>query len=230
MTVLSWSSRQKNYWSAIRILDDWKLLCFAWKWHGGKTRVLGLDDMSEKALVSKLHELFEEADIIIGHNGDKFDIKKAKAKFLQYKLKPTPPNKTIDTIKLARKHFSLESYRLDDLGEFLGVGRKIDTGGIQLWLDVMANDPKAWKKMKRYNKQDVDLLEAVYEELSPWMHNHPNLNLVNDSLGTCPLCGKDDLQKRGYGYSMVSKYQRYRCMSCGKWSRGSVIRTDVTIR
>jgi hypothetical protein len=48
------------------------------------------------------------------------------------------------------------------LGHFLGIGRKLNHTGKALWLGCMSGDPKSWKKMRRYNQQDVRLLEAVY--------------------------------------------------------------------
>jgi hypothetical protein len=35
----------------------------------------------------------------------------------------------------------------------------------------MADDPKAWALMGRYNRQDVKLLEKLYVALLPWIQN-----------------------------------------------------------
>ena len=243
LTVLSWGAYQKGNWNALKVLEDWRMLTFAYKWHGAKTtHVKGLPDYDlykkdpkdDKALIADLWELFNEADIIIGHNGDQFDIKKTNARFIYHGMTPPPPTKSIDTLKVARKHFKFTSNRLDALGEFLGVGRKEQTGGLDLWLDCMAGDDKAWRQMKKYNKQDVVLLEDVYNKLTPWMHNHPNihLNLVDDEVPKCtnPDCQSDKLQRRGYGRTNTTIHQRYQCQDCGKWGRGKNIKSGVDIR
>jgi len=33
----------------------------------------------------------------------------------------------------------------------------------------------------------------------------------------CPYCGSDDYQKRGFGYNLSQKYQRYQCKVCRRW-------------
>ncbi len=48
----------------------------------------------------------------------------------------------------------------------------------------MNKDPAAWKVMEKYNKQDVLLLEKVYDRLLPWIKSHPNHHLFN---GHVPL-------------------------------------------
>lgn len=223
----------------VKVLRESHLLSFAYKWAGEKTtHVRALPDYptykkdprSDKELVRELWRLFQEADIIIAHNGDKFDQRKSNARFIKWGLTPPPPYKTIDTLKIARKYFKFESNRLNALGEYLGVGQKAKTGGFDLWWDCINGDESAWRLMKKYNKQDVVLLESVYEALRPWMHNHPNINLDTDTLHACPSCGSDRIIKRGFGYTTVGRYQRYQCDLCGKWSKSGTMRLPVEIR
>ena len=75
-----------------------------------------------------------------------------------------------------------------------------------------------WRKMVKYNKRDVSLLEKVYIKMRPWINNHPNLNLINDTKELCPNCG-GHLQKRGFAITRVAKHQRFQCQSCGAWSQ-----------
>ena len=109
-------------------------------------------------LVKDLRDLFDEADVLIAHNGDRFDIRKAQARMIRYNMKPPSRYQTIDTLKAARKHFQFDSSRLDALGQYLGLGRKLPTTGFNLWKRTMAGDRKAWAIMKRYNKHDVEIL------------------------------------------------------------------------
>lgn len=220
-------------------IEEWRMLSFAFKWYGEKRthcRILpdyslySEDPKNDRALVEDLYSLFNEADIIIGHNGDRFDIRKTNARFIKHGLQPTPPYKTVDTLKIAKKYFKFDSNRLDALGDYLGVGRKLRTGGQDLWHDVMDGDMKAWERMRRYNKQDVVLLENVYNVLKPWMTNHPVVEFSDIDIA-CPLCGSKDLERRGFSFtnSGLSKKQRYRC-KCGKWTHGPSIRTNQIIR
>ena len=74
--------------------------------------------------------MFDEADVVIAHNGDKFDMRKANARFGHYE--PPMPVQQVDTLKVARKYFKFESNKLGDLGEHLGLGNKEVTGGFAL--------------------------------------------------------------------------------------------------
>lgn len=214
------------------------LLSFAYQWLGNdRVFVKALSDYprykkdphNDRDLAWDLRQLFDEADVIIAHNGNKFDIKMANAAFAIHGFKPPSPYKQVDTLMVARSKFRFNSNKLDDLGKLLKVGEKVNTGGFGLWAKCLQGDMSAWKKMKKYNKHDVELLLKVYLILRPWMTNHPNLNLGHE-VNKCPACQSNKLHSRGYGYTLTTKYQRLQCQSCGKWSRGNNQKTDVVIR
>jgi RNase H-like protein len=198
------------------------ILSYSAKWLGGRHVTKGLIDYpgyekdreNDKALVGDLWELFNEADVIVAHNGDEFDVKKCNMRFSVHGLNPPSPYKTVDTKKLAKKHFAFESNSLNDLGKVLGLGKKVSTGGFGLWLKVMEGDEKAWKRMKGYNRGDVTLLEKVYLHFRPWSPGHPVW-----SGESCPKCGVGKLHRRGEAVAKTVTYQRYQCQGCGGWSR-----------
>ena len=217
-----WGKFEQN---VIEFEEEWYLLCFAYKWLGEKkTHVVALPDFSEykKAptndieVVRALYNLFNEADVVVAHNGDRFDQKKSHARFIYHGMPPPEPYQSVDTCKLARKYFAFNSNKLDDLGSHLKLGRKIKTGGFDLWMGCMKGDKKAWKKMKGYNKQDVDLLEAVYLKLRPWDAGHPAVNVLDRRPDSCPKCGGTHINKgMKYKATNTNLYQYYRCMDCG---------------
>jgi len=201
------------------------MLCYSYKWLGEKkTHSVGLNTMSESKLVKSLYDLFNKADIIIAHNGDSFDVKMANQYFIKEGLKPNNNYKTIDTKKLAKQQFKFVSNKLDDLGDYLGIGRKLQTGGFDLWLGCMEGDKKSWSKMLKYNEQDVVLLEKVYLKLRPWC-KHPNLNLISNK-NRCEVC-QGTLQPRGYQYNVRNRYHRYQCKECGHSQKGELVKFKV---
>lgn len=213
------------------------MFCFAHKWLGQRrTHIVSLSDFKsykssprdDKPLISALYDLFEQADIIIAHNGDSFDQKVANGRFLVHGITPPQPYKQIDTLKIARRYFKLNSNKLDDLGRVLGVGRKQRTGGIDLWYDVYHQDPKAVKKMLSYNIQDVKLLERVYLKLRPWIAGHPSLSLISGINDACPKCGQGPLIRAGLYYTRVCKVINFRCKACGGYAKQRLsIKTGV---
>lgn len=221
----NWGIYQQD---AIRVVKQWHILSFAYKWlDGKKTHVYGLidypgyrkDPSNDRKLVEHLHRLFDEADVIIAHNGNRFDQKKVHARFAFHGLLPPQPYEQIDTRQVASRYFAFTSNRLNDLGEYLGVGHKVPTGGFALWEGCMRGEKRAWKIMKQYNRQDVILLEQVYLALRPWMTAHPAVNVINAKADGCPVCGKGPLHKRGLRSTKISTFQRYQCQACGAWTR-----------
>lgn len=207
---------QKYEANVLEYEKDWEILCFAYKWLGkSKIHVERRYGKSDKVLVKKLWALFEKADIVVAHNGNQFDIKKFKARALVHGLTPPSSVTSIDTKIEAKRYFKFDSNKLDDLGRLLGIGRKHSTGGFELWLGCMQGDAASWKKMMKYNKQDVALLEQVYLKMRPWMTSHPNVSRSNG----CPNCGSTKLKSYGIRTTKVSTYQRLRCMACGAFSR-----------
>lgn len=220
-----WGKYEQN---VIAYEEEGFMLSFAYKWLGQKTtKAYSLPDFkgyrsnkhNDRLLVIRLHELMTEADIIVAHNGDKFDIKKSNARFIKYKLTPTPPYKTIDTYKVAKKYFSFNSNKLNDLCNHLDLGSKVSTGGFDLWLGCMNGDMKAWKRMVKYNKKDVTILEKLYVALRPWIANHPHMNIKTLRVKGCSNCGSMNVVNKGIGITFRGKYQRVKCLTCGHWDK-----------
>lgn len=210
-----WDKYEQN---ALGFEKERELLCFAYKWLGEKhTTVCSLHTLTEKQLVTKLHDLINEADIVVGHNCKQFDNKMANAFFIKQGLLPPSPYKVIDTLSIARTKFRFNSNHLGDLGEYLGLGGKKQTGGFGLWLGCLKGDKKSWKTMIEYNKRDVELLEKVYLKLVPWANSTPFVELGK----SCISCGSYDLRSRGFSINKVFMSRRYQCQNCGKWMLSS---------
>lgn len=221
--------------TVISFEHDWYLLSFAYKWQGEtKIHSHALVDYPEfrrnhktdRALTRELWKVFDAADIIVAHNGDNFDIPKANTRFLYHRLQPPTPYKTVDTKKMAKRHFQFDSNKLDDLGKCLGLGRKMVHTGFSLWERCMAGEEKAFTEMRRYNMQDILLLERVYLKLRSWSNTHPVVAL-GEGTGACPKCGGKKVHKRGFAYTGQSRKQRYQCQGCGGWFEGGAKRLGV---
>lgn len=218
-----------NYIPPDAILQERYIICGSFRMMGEKRvkSVSVLDDPArfkkdpsdDEHVVRELHKVISKADAIVGHNGDNFDMKFFNGRALFYGLDPLPRITQVDTLKIAKRFFRLNSNRLDYLGEYLGLGRKISTTQ-QLWLDCLAGKKGAVREMVRYNKQDVNLLEEVYNKLRPYDDKGPNFNLYErGSDPVCPHCGSVHLQKRGFQHALTRVYQRYQCTECGGWTR-----------
>ena len=221
--------------SILRVEQPWYMLSFSYKWMGEKkVYTHALPDYpgykrnkeDDSSLLCDLHKLFDEADILIAHNGDRFDVRKTNARFIINGMLPPSPYKTIDTLKVARRHFHFDSNKLGDLGEYLKLGKKLVHTGFDLWARCMRGEPKAWNMMRRYNRRDIVLLERVYDRLKPYIVNHPNLGLYTERPDhpECPTCRSSHVTRQGFRVSRSRKYRQYKCMDCGSWSQGALIK------
>lgn len=220
-----------------QLKQDWSILTWAAKWLGedqvmyDSVHYYTDDPRDDHMVLQGLWDLLDEADIVVAHNGNRFDIPRVNTRFLLQDMPPPSPYKKIDTCEVAKRNFAFTSNRLDNLGKFLGVGRKVDTGGFGLWTRCLAGDKEAFEKMLEYNVQDVQLLEDVYLAMRPYMPNHPNVGVHNDEeIFQCPKCGGVHLVRRGFQTTNVGKYQRYQCTDCGGWSRGRYTENSIAKR
>jgi len=222
--LTTWDLFPKNMIPIQNILKERSLICAAWKVHG-ETKVHSIcvrpDDVyNDQEVVETLYKVLSDADEIIGHYSDRFDLPMLRTRALRYGLGPLPPVAQTDTYKMARTYFKFNSNKLDYIAGFLGVGRKTKTG-YELWQKCALGDKVSLKKMVAYNKNDVRILGNVYETLVSYAPAKLNTNLITDKI-VCPSCGSNDVQKRGISYTRAGKKQRYHCQSCGHWSHGPI--------
>lgn len=209
---------QKWETNIIEFKEEFSLLCYSYKWLGDKkthvvTRQFHKDD---KLICESLRNLLISADVAIGHNTNAFDIKKLNARLAFHKLSPCKKLSAIDTKLVAKRYFAFNSNSLDDLGKYLGLGRKVKHEGFSLWLGCEAGDKKAWKKMVQYARMDVVLLEKIYNRLKPFIQDHPSLAAIKEKVG-CPTCSSSHVQKRGVRANHSGLRQQMLCRSCGAW-------------
>lgn len=210
-----------------QLLETSRVLCFAAKWYGESEEFFFSEKKHKrKRMLKALHKFMDEADAIIHYNGQRFDIPVINREFLLENILPPTPYKQIDLLRVVKKQFRFVSNKLDHVCDELGLGTKVKHQGHELWLACMDGDAEAWRVMEEYNKQDVTLLEKLYDKLLPWITNHPNHAIYKQTKDTdllldkiCPNCGSVALVKRGTQATSTRRYQRFRCTDCGTWSR-----------
>lgn len=208
----SWGKYEQNI---IAFQKESEILCYAAKWLDKEEVLTGKKNKkSNKNIATELWKLMDEADIVIAHNGDRFDIRVINACFLTNNLPPPSPFKTVDTRKVAKRYFFLQSNKLDDIGAKLDLGRKLKHEGIELWFGCMNDDPESWRKILEYNVQDIILLEKIYLRLRPWISNHPNYNYYTASQVACPKCGSSESFGNGTRYLISGRRQKRVCKNC----------------
>lgn len=206
-----------------QIIATSRVMCFAAKWLD-KKEIMFHSEVKDghPATILAAHALLEEADAVLSYNGERFDLPTLNKEFIKYGLPPTAPYHHIDLLKVAKRRFRFTSNKMDHLARELDLKGKVRHPGHEMWVDCMNGDLKAWKLMERYNKQDVRLLERIYEKMLPWIDTHPNQALyVEDKITdpTCTNCGSVHVHSRGLQRNKSHAYIRYHCNNCGTWMR-----------
>jgi DNA polymerase elongation subunit (family B) len=204
-----------------QIIDTSYILCWAAKWLGQPEihfeRTLH-QKRSSKGMLRHIHGLMECADMIVTYNGNKFDIPTLNREFLIHGIPPPAPTKLMDLYQHVKRRFRFSSNKMDHVAQELGIGKKVEHEGFSLWVKCMENDKDAWKTMEQYNRNDVVILEGIYDRILPWLPNQGHA-VRNDGQLVCPNCGGTKYQQRGFQYSQVAKYVRFQCLSCFHWFR-----------
>jgi len=197
------------------------------KWQGSDVFAKMLPDYKgykagsydDKKLVKDLWHLLDDADIAVAHNGKDFDFRVITGRFLYHGMQPPSPYKIVDTKLVSSRVARFNSNALNDLGQHFGFGKKIKTD-FDLWLGCMRGDPKSWRDMIKYNKQDVLLLEKVYKRFLPYIADHPSHAIYREE-DVCPKCGSAALKSWGIVRTATRTYRRLKCMDCGGWARNT---------
>lgn len=229
----------EDYTSHENIIQERYVVCAAWKELGkskihtvstlDNPRLFRRDPHNDLHVIQTLHKVLSEADVIVAHNGDGYDIKFTEGRMLAHGLSPLPPIPSIDTLKIAKARLLLNSNKLDYIARYLKLGKKIHTRN-ELWLRVLAGDASAIREMVKYNAYDVELLEKVFLKLRPYAANHINRQLFGHEDG-CPRCGSRHVQSRGTHRAISRNYRRWQCVDCGGWFKtqpeGKAIKSRV---
>lgn len=230
-----WGIWQQNV--AINQIDtDWFILTWAAKWlfddkvYSGSVTPKEAVNQDDRRMLKGIWALLNEAEIVIAHNGQKFDISKLNTRFLVNEMQPPLPYQAIDTLIHIRRQFGFTSNKLDYVNKLLNLERKQETGGFELWDKCYKGDKEALVKMLDYNIQDVRILEDTYLRIRPWIKPHPscNLNLL-DGHERCPSCGSKDLISQDKTYNTyASKFELMRCGNCGSVARKRLSSLTIT--
>ena len=228
----------KNYIRPEDVEQDWFVISWAAKWVCDNVvfsdvltpeEALNQDD---KRICKRMWELFDTADVVLGHNSRKFDVRRMNWRFIIHKFSPPSPYKIIDTLTESRKISAASSHKLDQLAKKTGInGGKTDTD-FGLWKECVRGNGDALKKMVEYNEHDILIGEEWYFVIRPWMKAHPNMGLYYDTNELrCRNCGNTDVKISNKPYhTPANSYKSWRCGECGAVGRTNTAVIDIEKR
>lgn len=178
------------------IIKERAVICVCWMRDGEETvhRLLWQKPYDDKALIKALLPVLADADEVVAHNANRFDIPWLRTRALKHGFR-FPEVKVVDTLRIAWGKFRFNSSRLDYLAKFLGVGAK-GASGWKLWEGAIQGDEKALNALVDYCAQDVRVLAKVYAKLAPHVRPATHAGVFDKKPAwSCPHCGTTQVKK-----------------------------------
>jgi len=219
---LFWSSGYKLNIPCTNIIKERAIICISYKWAGDdKIYSLTWDNkQNDKSMLEKFIPIANEADELVAHNGDRFDLPWIRTRCLFHRIPMFPSYTSIDTLIQSRARFRFNNNSLDYIANFLGLGGKLPTG-FDLWKKiVLNNDKKALNEMMVYCENDVILLEKVYNTMANYFPHKTHYGpMLGEGKSSCPECGSSNLRfnRRTFTASGIERIQ-LECNDCGKYN------------
>jgi hypothetical protein len=192
--VLSWRVGWKINIDHDNILQERAIICIGYKWETDKeAKVICWDEQqNDRNMLAEFLNIAEEADELVAHNGDCFDLPWLRTRCAFHRLPCSPLLKTADTLQWAKRKFNFNSNKMDYIAGYLGFGRKLKTE-FGLWKDVLLkNDREALARMAEYCRRDVELLEKVWGQLEQQVRHKTHAGVMaGKDKWTCPSCASE---------------------------------------
>lgn len=206
------------------MVTEWpRTICAAWRFYGDKaTQFASLWDDGAEGMLRRVWEAYDQADVLYGHNVDRFDSRKLNSEWRDLGMWAPSPYKVVDTLKEARKTFGDESNTLAALTARLGIDTKTDKYEVAIARAAVAGDKAAQRRLKAYNVGDIAASEALVDRLRGWIPSHPhNLMGTANDRPTCNQCWGDNLERNGTKLAQQITYTLWRCLDCGANVQGT---------
>lgn len=117
---------------------------------------------NDAPLLRDLLAWLEDVDIIIAHNGLKFDLPFLRTRAVVHGLPPVNFQKIIDPVQLARQHFRFQSNSLNSISHVIGTQTEKTPLRPETWQRATLNgDASAMEEIVTHCIADVDVLEEV---------------------------------------------------------------------
>ena len=212
------------------VLEWPRTICAAWKWYdqadvefAAEWEVGGYD-----GFMRAVWDVFNDADLIIGHNADRFDARHLTGGWAEMGLPAPSPYKVVDTLKIARGTFAYESNTLDALNRRLGIDAKTDKYDARIARAAVNGDKEAQETLSAYNRGDIIASEALFDRLRPFARGIPHLGMWTDDALACPSCGHTMTATGKTVHANVQRYEHLACPNCGSHARGTATLKNPT--
>lgn len=146
----------------------------------GKVRTIRQDETNprwsegirgdDKELVKQVCKLVRDHDVIVAHNGSRFDIPMLRTRALRWGLAPLKEVKLVDPCSIAFRKFKLRSNKLGRIADYVGIEDKKTPLDMSVWADAMLNGSKrAMNLIVEHCEADIRVLKGVLNFVKPFI-------------------------------------------------------------
>jgi uncharacterized protein YprB with RNaseH-like and TPR domain len=128
------------------------------------------DRGNDKALVKAIMKLVGEHDVIVAHNGTRFDLPMLRTRALRWHLPPLKDVKIVDPCSIAWRKFRLRTNRLGAVADFLGIKDKKTPLDMSVWAAAtLRGDKRSMNLIVKHCEADIRVLSAVLKFVKPFI-------------------------------------------------------------
>lgn len=221
------------------------ILCAAAKWHGQKRihtwrvddaanyRKTPLSFSNDKHICEALVAMVDEAEVVVAYYGayNRFDVPYLNTRAIANKVKPCATCTVIDPWYVAKTRLKMARNSMDAVAQLVGAPNQKGHLPWPEWNRAKFGDSRAISKVLKHCKQDVRVLENVYDALVPLFPSHPVLFAgKRDGQPVCPTCGHHRSRSLGTRKSETTEVQRRQCGGCGFVFNGNKVKIKARRR
>lgn len=125
---------------------------------------------NDRELVKQTAALIRDHDVIIAHNGTRFDLPFVRTRCLRWRLAPPKDVKIVDPLSIAYRKFRLRSNSLGAISDYLGIEDRKTPLDMSVWADAMLNGNKrAMNLIVEHCEADVRVLAGVLNHVKQFV-------------------------------------------------------------
>jgi uncharacterized protein YprB with RNaseH-like and TPR domain len=146
----------------------------------GKITTYRLDKMSrwkegyrgfDAGVVAAIALDLEAHDVLVAHNGSRFDIPFLRTRMLHHRMHRLPDIKLIDPCSILFRKFRMKSNSLNALLDHLGLKERKTPLDMSVWADAVHNGTRSsMDKIVKHCVADVKALDAAFNVVKPYVN------------------------------------------------------------
>lgn len=125
---------------------------------------------NDKEIVSATADLLSGFDVLVAHNGTRFDIPFLRTRLLRWGLPRLPDIKVVDPCSILWRKFKLHRNSLAALIDHLGLVERKTPLDMSVWSDAVLNGSRgSMDKIVKHCQQDVKVLAEAFNAVKPYL-------------------------------------------------------------